>query len=181
MLRCLVFGALAFARLLSACGGDGDGTPTPTEPVSSPSVSPTVTAQPSPSPEASPGASSPTPGATEQPTQQPTPVPITFESITSPVDQGEEVSATVQTVPDTPCFILVIRGTDHDPDYIGVEQPFEVMKLPGLEAAVSDESGGVSWRWRLEADTTPAKWGVTVFCGLGGGNASSELEVVERQ
>jgi len=108
-------------------------------------------------------------------------VSVAFESITSPVAQGEEASVTVQTAPDTPCSILVIRGTEYDPDYIGVQQPFEVMMLPGLEPAVSDESGGVSWRWRLEADTAPVKWSVTVFCGLGGGNASSELEVVVRQ
>lgn len=178
MLRYLPFAALALALFLSACGGDGDGTVSPTEPSSSPEATTAA------SPDASPGGMSfLTPDATEQPIPQLTPVPLAIESVTSPIAQVEEANVTAQTTPDTPCSIVLVRSTRDDPDYVGTALPFEVMQLPGLESTVSDESGLVSWNWELEPDTAAAEWRIIVVCGQGGGTSTaySVLEVVEQQ
>jgi hypothetical protein len=128
-----------------------------------------------------------TANAAEQPggqvTVAPPAGPITFESVTSPVAQGDEASVAIQTSPDTSCSILVIRTIPLGPEYIGTSTTFEVMTFAGLEPAVSDESGRVSWTWQVETDTEPDMWRVDVTCGQGSGIsfARSELEVVEQQ
>ncbi len=189
MLRYLPVAGLAVALLLSACGGGDDGGTPPLDA----------------SPDASPGASSPLPDATataiatQQPdaeatanaTQQPggqvtvmPPAgPVTFESVTSSVAQGDEASVAIQTSPDTACSILVIRTITLGPEYIGTSTTFEVMMATGLEPTVSDESGQASWTWQIETDTEPETWRVDVTCGQGSGIsfARSELEIVERQ
>lgn len=189
MFRYLPFAALAFAVFLSACGGGGDATPSPTGPPSSPEPEVTAAA----SPEASPSETSPVPEATPtadvgvEPTVdvvvRPVLTPVTLQSVTSLVAQGEEASVVAQTGPDTFCSIVVIRSNYQGPDYIGTAPTYEVMQLQGLEPTVSDESGRVSWDWRLEADTTVDEWRITVICSREGGTAtvSSALEVVEGQ
>lgn len=187
MLRYLPVAGLAVSLLLSACGGGDDAT------------------SGTPPPDASPGASSPLPDATataiatqqpdatatatatQQPSEQvtvaPPAGPVTFESVTSPVAQGDEAGVAIQTSPDTNCSILVIRSITLDPEYTGTSPRFEVMTSAGLEPTVSDESGRVSWTWQVESDKALDIWRVDVTCGLGGGIsfARSELEIVERQ
>ena len=191
MLRYLPVAGLAVALLLSACAGGDDAT----------SGTPSLDA----SPGASPGASSPLPDATATAiaTQQPDAVataiaaqppsgevtvappagPVSFESITTPVAQGDEASVAIQTSPDTSCSILVIRTISLGPEYIGTSLTFEVMMAEGMEPTVSDESGQASWTWQVETDTEPEVWRVDVTCGQGAGIsfARSELAIVQRQ
>ncbi len=181
MLRYLPVAGLAVALLLSACGGGDDAT----------SGTPLL--------DASPDASSPLPDATQQPdaaatataaqqpsgqvTVAPPAGPVTFESVTSSVAQGDEASVAIQTSPDTSCTILVIRTVSLGPEYTGTATTFEVMMSAGLEPTVSDESGRASWTWQVETETEPDMWRVDVTCGQGSGIsfARSELEIVERQ
>ncbi len=175
MLRYLPVAGLAVALLLSACGGGDDAT----------SGTPLL--------DASPDASSPLPDATataiatQQPSGQvtvaPPAGPVTFESVTSSVAQGDEASVAIQTSPDTSCTILVIRTVSLGPEYTGTATTFEVMMSAGLEPTVSDESGRASWTWQVKTETEPDMWRVDVTCGQGSGIsfARSELEIVERQ
>jgi len=180
MLRYLPLAVLAFALLISACGGGGGDKPSPAGPASSPSPGAAADG----SPEASPGSETPradaTPGADEtpQPTEGTTASPVTMESVTSSVARGEEASVVAKTAPDTPCAIVITRTVYQDPDYVGTAQKFEVMKLDGLEPAISDASGRVSWDWQLAADTAAADWGVAVICGLGGATTSTTASLV---
>jgi hypothetical protein len=182
MLRYLPVAGLAVALLLSACGGGDDATSGTPSLDASPLPDATATAIATQQPDATATAT-----ATQQPSGQitvaPPAGPVSFESVTSPVDQGDEASVAIQTSPDTGCSILVIRTISLDPEYTGTATTFEVMMVAGLEPTVSDESGLASWTWQVETETEPDMWRVDVTCGQGAGIsfARSELEIVERQ
>lgn len=80
------------------------------------------------------------------------PVSASVQSLISPASPGEDVAMTVRTTPEATCEISV----EYDNDVMSVAE--------GLQPAVSDEFGMVSWEWTVEPTAPAGTWPVEVTC-----------------
>lgn len=82
------------------------------------------------------------------------PVGASVQTISSPINPGNEASITVKTTPQADCTISAkyneVASTD-----------------PGLIPKKADEYGMVSWDWFVEETVPLGKWPVQVNCGIG--------------
>ena len=125
--------------------------------------SPARTAVPTPTSIPVAATPSPTPSPTRRPTPtatpRPTPTPITLTISSQTVQRSERVTLRAQAAPNTVCTAAV-----------GYPSP------PTLSPSTSDNSGRVSWSWRV--GSVPAgTYPITVTCG--GVTATTQITVSE--
>ncbi len=108
---------------------------------------------------------SPTESPTEQPTEPPAPqYEIQLKSITSPVARGQKATVEIIGKPNTEYTISVIYSSGPS-------------KAQGLEPAVSDADGQVSWTWRIGASTSTGKKEITISDGTS--SITVYIEIIE--
>jgi hypothetical protein len=81
-------------------------------------------------------------------------VPIAVLALTSPVAAGSQATLQVQTTPGVDCGIVVLYKS-------GPSQ------AQGLYLQRADHLGRVAWTWRVETNTAPGRWPITVVRGVG--------------
>ena len=154
--------------------------PTPT-PLKNPTSSPQTTSSPTPAsttvptPSPYPSISSqPSPTATEG-TATPSPIPeptgqITIVSLTSPVKQNTTAQLNIQTTPTTQCSIKVTLPSGGQ------------SSAGGLEAKTADNSGTITWSWKINWNTTPGTANIDIGCSKDGQSFSKSLQmtIIER-
>lgn len=74
---------------------------------------------------------------------------ISLVSVTSPVSAGSKITLTVRGKPDSEFEITVVYSSGPS-------------TAQGLGSAMSDDSGYVSWTWRVGASTKPGTYTATV-------------------
>ena len=106
-----------------------------TSPVNSPeTIQPTSTQQPT---------------IPESSTEQVHELSIEIISVTSPVSPGSNATLVAQTTPGANCDIDVYYKSG-------------ASTAQGLYPKVADNSGRVSWTWKVGTRTTPGSWGIVV-------------------
>lgn len=137
----------------------------------------TPTRAPSPTPTefvAPTGTSLPTKGptleATAEPTQEPTVAPteapselfLDIVSVTSPITKGDNASLTAQTLAGAQCQITVYYKS-------------RTSSAKGLEPKNADDSGNVSWTWKVGSATTSGNWRIVVTANKEGQEVTKEV------
>jgi hypothetical protein len=86
-------------------------------------------------------------------------VPLTVESLTSPISRGSTASLTIKTAPGAQCTITVLYKSG-----------------PSSSAGLGPQTAGadamVTWSWKVSSSTTPGTWSITVTAESGGGSNS---------
>ncbi|MBI2670286.1 MAG: hypothetical protein HYX20_04045 [Candidatus Yanofskybacteria bacterium] len=146
-------------------------TPTPLEPTatnSSPpltgqtsSPTPTITLTPNFSEENSGGQATPTP----QPTQQNDEI-IVVSLIPSPVKQNDTVKLDIKTAQETQCALKVTLPSGSQ------------STAKGLEDKTADNSGVISWSWKINWNTTPGTANIDINCSKNEQSFSKSLQMV---
>jgi hypothetical protein len=110
---------------------------------------------------------SPRPSASLRPSASPLParasLAVKFTSLAA-VDPNSYATATIQTAPAASCSIVV-------------EYKSGPSKAAGLDPAIADGRGAVTWRWKVGSKTTPGSWPVTVTCQKGGETAQATRDL----
>ena len=125
-------------------------SPIPTEtlnPTMEPSIEPTTL------PSAEP---------TLEPTSTPSGIFLEVVSLTSPVTKDNYASLTALTYPDASCQITVYYKSG-------------ASKAKGLEAKNADDSGNVSWTWKVGSATTSGNWRIVVKASKEGQEVTKEV------
>jgi len=112
------------------------------------------------------------------PTKTHTPVPPTLvetpaeaaltievESLTSPVRPGAHATLVIKTLPGAYCTITVYYKSGPS-------------KAKGLDPKEADETGRVSWTWKVGTRTTPGTWTIVVSASVGGQTANARIPFV---
>lgn len=79
------------------------------------------------------------------------PVGVSVQSISSPVEPGNNVLIIAQTRPEATCTITV--------EYDDVEATDS-----GLHEKTADVYGSIQWTWAVPANTPEGAWPVTIYC-----------------
>lgn len=103
------------------------------------------------------------------PAQSPSPAPVPgssvlslqIVSVTSPVSSGGTATLIAQTLPGADCSITVYYKSGPS-------------SASGLDPKPADNSGKVSWTWKVGASTTPGSWRIVVNAISGGKTVSQE-------
>lgn len=137
----------------------------------------TSTREPSPTPkefvaatETSLPTEEPTLEAIAEPTQEPTMAStetpselfLDLVSVTSPVLKGDNASLTAQTAAGVQCQITVYYKSG-------------ASKAKGLEPKNADDSGNVTWTWKVGSATTSGNWRIVVAASKDGQEISKEV------
>lgn len=75
--------------------------------------------------------------------------------MTSPVSQGAEATLVAQTAPGAECDITVYYQSGES-------------TASGLFPKTADNSGRVSWTWKVGAKTTPGPWEIVITASYSG-------------
>src|SRR3989344_5442501 len=136
-------------------------TPTPLEPTATDSSLPLMGQAPSPSPTPTP---TPTPQSSQQNEQ------LTVVSLTSPVKQNSTAQLDIKTTPEAQCAIKVTLPSGSQ------------STAKGLEDKTADNSGSITWSWKINWNTTPGTANIDVICSKNGQSFSKSLqmEIIER-
>jgi hypothetical protein len=94
------------------------------------------------------------------------PLSVKLISITSPLHPGDDATINVQTAPKSQCEIIVKNKSGNS-------------KAKGLEAKQANNTGKVSWTWKIAKNITPGPIAVTVNCTWGKktGTLDAKLDV----
>ncbi|MHB1356044.1 MAG: hypothetical protein ACYCZF_08730 [Anaerolineae bacterium] len=100
------------------------------------------------------------------PTVEPKPTPdgllIEILSLTSPVVKSDNASLIAKTVPGAICEITVYYKSGPS-------------KAKGLDPITADDSGKVSWTWKVGSSTTSGNWRIVVKAHINGQEITKEL------
>jgi hypothetical protein len=90
------------------------------------------------------------------------------QEVVSPVQQGQNSSVSIQTVPSSVCNISVL--------YKG-----KASKDSGLAPKTADAYGNVTWAWTIDSSVPIGTWPITVTCVYHGRSAivDTSVQVVE--
>ncbi|MBI2063556.1 MAG: hypothetical protein HYT65_00995 [Candidatus Yanofskybacteria bacterium] len=131
-------------------------SPAPLTPLPTPTPTPTVM----PSAESTP---TPTPTPTPQPTQQNDQITIAF--LTSPVEQNSTAQLDIKTVPEAQCAIKVTLPSGSQ------------STAKGLETKLADNSGTITWSWKINWNTTPGTANIDLTCSKNEQSFSKSLQM----
>jgi hypothetical protein len=109
----------------------------------------------------------PTPRPTPRPTAGSGTISVRITSLTSPVSPGAIAALLARTTRGASCSIVV-------------EYKSGPSQAAGLGPKTANNSGSVSWTWKIGSRTTAGSWPVTVSCSSGGKSASSRATLVVR-
>ncbi|MEJ7748444.1 MAG: hypothetical protein WKF56_04025 [Candidatus Limnocylindrales bacterium] len=140
-------GLLACSLALVACG------------VSKPPDSPSPAPQATPSPKISQA----TPAVEATPSESVKPKALTVKIVkrTRSVSQGDMASITIKTTKKAQCSIDIEYGTGP-------------ATASGLGTNEANGKGQITWKWQVDASTTPGTWPITIGCELGERQGSLE-------
>lgn len=82
------------------------------------------------------------------------PLKVTLVGLSSPSRPGERATITAKTAPHVECTIEVQYSSGRS-------------RAQGLEPKLSDETGIVTWTWRIGQATKPGSWPIAVECTSG--------------
>lgn len=135
-------------------------------PQSSPPSPPTAT----PAPSTSSGFPASTPTTTPILTSTPQPSPqndqIIVISLTSPVKQNSTAKLDIKTLPEAQCAIKVTLPSGSQ------------STAGGLEAKIADNSGAITWSWKINWNTTPGTANIDLTCSKDGQGFSKSLQMI---
>ncbi|MBI2062661.1 MAG: hypothetical protein HYT61_00200 [Candidatus Yanofskybacteria bacterium] len=132
-------------------------TPTPLEPAATNSGLPLSGQVSSPTP-------TPTLTLTPQPTQQTNEIIVV--SITSPVKQNDTAQLDIKTAPEAKCDITVTLPSGNQSN------------AKGLEDKLADNSGTITWSWKINWNTTPGTANIDINCSKNEQSFSKSLQMV---
>jgi hypothetical protein len=101
---------------------------------------------------------SPLPVAAPRTTPEPSSPAVSLLNAPLSVQRSQTVTLRVETAPNTDCSIDVVYPSG-----------------PELDSATSDDTGNLSWTWRVGKHVQPGSWPITVSCGTG--TASTQITV----
>lgn len=129
-------------------------TPTPLEPAATYSNLPLTGQTPTPT-------STPTPQSSQQNDE------ITVVSLLpSPVKQNDTVKLDIKTAPEATCAIKVTLPSGSQ------------STAKGLETKIVDNSGAITWSWKINWNTTPGTANIDITCSQNGQSFSKSLQMV---
>ncbi len=100
-------------------------------------------------------------------TQQADELELQIVSVTSPVSPGSNATLVAQTTPGAQCNITVHYKSG-------------ASKASGLYSKTADNSGKVSWTWKVGTRTTPGSWQIVVKVSNDGQTVSQSTDFIVR-